>query len=201
MRPTSSSESGFEPEDPQARQERGVDLEVGVLGRGADEGHDAVLDVRQQGILLGLVEAMDLIDEEDAGRATAVDPLPRPCHGGAHLLDAARRGREDVEGRVHGLRQQPCQRRLARSRRTPEHHRDEAPALDHAAQGAALADERLLAHELGQAGGAHPGRQRHVPAVGPQRQALHTDGTIRRAWHASHRGSLVRAARRPTTIW
>src|ERR1035437_7609658 len=55
----------LEAKDAQTGQQSGVDLEVRVLGRGADERDRAVLDVRQKGVLLGLVEAMDLVDEEN----------------------------------------------------------------------------------------------------------------------------------------
>jgi hypothetical protein len=46
-------------------QKRRVDLEVGIFGRGADEGQDAFFDRRQQRVLLGLVEAVDLVQKED----------------------------------------------------------------------------------------------------------------------------------------
>ena len=51
--------------DPAAREQRRVDLEVGVLGGGADEDDRAILDGRQQRVLLRLVEAVDLVQEED----------------------------------------------------------------------------------------------------------------------------------------
>ena len=50
-----------------------VDLERGVLGRGADERDRSLLDGVQEGILLGLVEAVDLVDEEDDPAAAAAD--------------------------------------------------------------------------------------------------------------------------------
>ena len=61
----------LEPPDAHPRQERGVDLEVRVLGRRADERDRAVLDVRQEGVLLGLVEAVDLVEEEEASASRA----------------------------------------------------------------------------------------------------------------------------------
>src|SRR5918999_1812623 len=53
-------------------KQRRVHLEVGVLGGGAHQHHEPLLHGRQQRVLLGLVEAMDLVEEED-----------RPLVGGA----------------------------------------------------------------------------------------------------------------------
>ena len=63
-----------------AREQRRVDLERRVLGGGADEDEVAGLDAGQEGVLLRLVEAVDLVDEEDraAARAAAAPPRPRP---------------------------------------------------------------------------------------------------------------------------
>src|SRR5256884_5521453 len=56
---------GFEAEDAAAGEQRRYDLEGGVLGRGPDQCHGAAFDVGQDGVLLGLVEAVELVDEED----------------------------------------------------------------------------------------------------------------------------------------
>ena len=68
----------LELEDAGAGEERRDDLERGVLGGGADEGDRAVLDVRQDDVLLGLVEAVDLVDEEDRALAVLAEALARP---------------------------------------------------------------------------------------------------------------------------
>jgi hypothetical protein len=52
-----------------ARQQRRVDLERRVLGGGADEGEQARFDMRQEGVLLGLVEAVHLVDEDQRAAA------------------------------------------------------------------------------------------------------------------------------------
>ena len=54
-----------------ARQQRRVHLERRVLGGGADEGEEARFDVRQEGVLLALVEAVHLVDEDDGAAAAA----------------------------------------------------------------------------------------------------------------------------------
>ena len=50
------------------REQRRVDLEVRVLGRGPDERDEPLLDRRQQRVLLRLVEPVDLVEEEDRRR-------------------------------------------------------------------------------------------------------------------------------------
>ena len=57
-----------------ARQQRRVDLERRVLGGRADEGEEPRLDVRQERVLLALVEAMHLVDEDDGRPARACAP-------------------------------------------------------------------------------------------------------------------------------
>src|SRR3712207_9400271 len=62
-------------EDAHAREERPVDLERRVLGRRADERDRARLHVREESVLLRLVQPMDLVGEED-----------RPAAEGAAVL-------------------------------------------------------------------------------------------------------------------
>ena len=48
-----------------ARQQRAVDLERWILRRRTDERNQTLLDVRQKRVLLRLVEAVDLVDEQN----------------------------------------------------------------------------------------------------------------------------------------
>ena len=57
----------LERQHPRARQQRSDHLERRVLGCRADQDDRSALDVRQQGVLLGLVEAVDLVEEDDRG--------------------------------------------------------------------------------------------------------------------------------------
>ena len=188
----------LEAEHAQAREQRGVDLEVGVLGGGPDERDHALLDVRQQRVLLGLVEAVDLVDEEDGRATAALGPRHAPGHHRAHVLDATRGRREHLHGRLDRLRQQACQRRLAHARRSPQHHRDQPPALDHAPQCPALTDERLLPGELLEAARAHARGQRHMAGLGPHGQGLRARGSgrVSRGWGPSAESSAPRTTRR-----
>lgn len=65
---------GFELEDLGARDEGGVDVEEGVVGGGADEADGAALDVGEEDVLLGFVEAVDFVDEEDGGLGAELLP-------------------------------------------------------------------------------------------------------------------------------
>src|SRR5439155_19555622 len=64
-------------EYPAAREERGDHLEAGVLGGGADQRHRPALNVREQRVLLRLVEAVDLVDEEQRALAVLGKPALR----------------------------------------------------------------------------------------------------------------------------
>jgi hypothetical protein len=85
--------------DAAAGEQRGVDFEGGVFGGGADEADAAALDVGQEGVLLGLVEAMDLVDEEDGARAVG-GGLFGVDHDLLDLLDAGEDGGELDEAGV-----------------------------------------------------------------------------------------------------
>src|SRR5258708_20905503 len=62
---------GFEAVDLGAGEKRGDDLERGIFGGGADEENVACFDVREEGVLLGFVAAVDFVDEDDGAQAAA----------------------------------------------------------------------------------------------------------------------------------
>src|SRR5690606_32543224 len=116
----------FEPQYLAARQQRGIELETWVLGRGPDQHHGAVFHDRQEPVLLGPVEAVDLIDEEQ--RAMPAEALePRLLED---LLEVGNAGEdrryllEDVAGLVG---EEACDGGLARARRPPQDQRPEPP--------------------------------------------------------------------------
>ena len=79
---------GLEAPDAHPRQQGGVHFEVGVLGGRPDQRDRAVLDVWQEGVLLGLVEAMDLVEEQDRPRPMQGESLLGLGDGRANLDDA-----------------------------------------------------------------------------------------------------------------
>ena len=146
--------------DLRPRQERGVDLEVRVLGRRPDQRQDPLLDRRQERVLLRLVEAVDLVQEEN--RAPAVRPEPLPCARDhlAHLGHARRHRRELLELGTGRVRDHTGKRRLPASRRTVEDRRADAVLGDREPQGRLLSEDLLLAHEFLEPLRPHPERER-----------------------------------------
>ena len=75
------------------RQQRRIELEARVLGGRPDEGHRAVLDKREETVLLGAVEAMDFVHEEErvlarlGGRLSLGEDLFQIGHTGEHCRD------------------------------------------------------------------------------------------------------------------
>jgi hypothetical protein len=57
------------------RQDGSIELEGWVLGGRANERDGAVLHVRQEAVLLGAIEAMDLVDEEQCAPALLAPEL------------------------------------------------------------------------------------------------------------------------------
>src|ERR1700741_58187 len=89
---------GFEDIDLGAREERGDDFEGGIFGGGADEENVAGFDVREEGVLLGFVEAVDFVDEDDGAKASSGFFFGFG-HDFFYFLDAAGDGAEGDEFR------------------------------------------------------------------------------------------------------
>ena len=152
----------LELEDAAAADQRLVDLEVGVLGRGADQDHRAVFDPRQQRVLLRLVEAVNFIHEEDGALAELAAAILGGGDGGADVGHAGQHGVDGDEVRPRGVGDDARQGRLAGARRPVEDHRAELVGLDRAAQQPARPHDVLLADELVQGARAHPGGERRL---------------------------------------
>ncbi len=145
--------------DAAAGEQRGDDLEGGILGGGADEPDGAALDVGKEGVLLRLVEAMDLVDEEDGARAV-VRGFFRVDHDLLDLLDAGEDGGELDEGGVRGLGDDLGEGGFADAGRSPEDHGGGVVRFDLHAQRLAGPDEVLLADVFVERAGPHALGQR-----------------------------------------
>ena len=138
--------------DASTRQQRIVQFERGILGGSTDEDQRAVFHVGQERVLLALVEAMHLVDEENGATAVLSRVLLGHFDGLANLLDAGEHGGNGLEMRIGDLGQQARQGGLAYARRPPEDHRVQGALLQRLAQRLARRQHMLLADVFVQAG-------------------------------------------------
>ena len=115
----------------------------------------------QQRVLLGLAEAVDLVEEEDGLLAVAAGGAAGALDDGPDLLDARGDRGELDEALVGGLADHVRQGRLAGAGRAPEDHRRRAGGAaaalaDEAAQRRARLQQMLLADDLVEGARAHP---------------------------------------------
>src|SRR5208283_2345231 len=137
-----------------AREERGDDFEGGVLGGGADEENVAGFDVREESVLLGFVEAMDFVNEDD-GALAGVGFALGLGHDVLDFLDAAEDGAEGDEFAAGDAGDDAGERGFAAARRTPEKHGAEIIGFDLEAEGFAGSEELFLADEFIKGARAH----------------------------------------------
>ena len=145
-----------------AREQRRVNLEIGVLGRGADEHERAILDGVEQRVLLRAVEAVDLVDEQDGA-------LPIRLLAVGRCLDLAAQVRHRAANRRH-LDERGARRLgddvgdggLARAGRPEQDDGAERVALDRRAQPAARPARLFLPDEFIKRAWPHAHRQRRI---------------------------------------
>ena len=111
---------GIEAVDAGAGEERGDDFEGGVFGGGADEADDAVFHGVEDGVLLGFVEAVDFVDEEDGGEAGVAAGGFGAGEDAANIGDAAGDGGEGFEAGVDFGGEGAGDAGLAAAGRSPE---------------------------------------------------------------------------------
>ena len=137
-------------EDLGAGEERGVQLERGVLGGGADEDDGALLHQGKEAVLLGAVEAVDLVDEQQRGPALGMAQA-----GGLEDLlevgDAGEDGADLDEGGVGRGGEEAGDGGLADAGRAPEDGRAERAGGEHVAERGARAEQVVLADHVGEA--------------------------------------------------
>ena len=144
----------------EAGEQGSIDLEVRILGRRTDQRHGAVFDVRQERVLLGLVESMDLVDEQDAADAVQRQPLLGLGDRRPDLGHARHDCGQGVEMRTDLAGQQSREARLPGPGRTPQQQRRQVAASDAPPQRSLLADQVVLPDELGQPARSHPRGER-----------------------------------------
>jgi hypothetical protein len=175
------------------RQQRRIELEGGVLRSCADERDSAVLHVRQERILLGTVEAVDLVDEQQRALAD-VAARPRPVEGFAQILHAGEDGRKLLELELGLAGEQPCEGGLAGPRRPPEDHADKLAAPEHAREGTARPQQVVLPDHIRKPLGAK--------AIGKRaRRALFQTSSFEQIAHAATQARSARAGQRRRVLF
>ena len=153
----------LEGQHPGARQKRGVEFERRVFRRRADQHDGAVLHHRQETVLLGAVEPVDLVDEQQR-LAAAHAPGARRLEHFLEIGDTGKDRRDLVEGQFGLAGQQPRNGGLAGARRSPKDHRAETAGSDHAGDDAIRTGQMRLAGDFGQGRGPQPVGKRAMPA-------------------------------------
>ena len=111
----------LEPEQCAAGKKRAVDGEEGVLGRSADQRELAGLNRWEQGILLGPVEPVHLVEEQDSTPPLFGQQPPGPVDGLPHVFDPGRNGRKGDKGPFGRPGYEAGQRCLPGARRAPQY--------------------------------------------------------------------------------
>src|SRR5256714_9274850 len=124
----------LEHELPAARQQRGRQLEAGVLRGGADQRDDAVLDPGKKRVLLRPVEAVDLVAEQDRAASFVLETLLRLLDDLANAGPPFDDRGERLEVTIGVVRDQAREGRLARAGRAPEDARPHVATPDQLAQ-------------------------------------------------------------------
>ena len=146
--------------DPGSRQQCVVELERRVLRRRSDEDDGPVLHVGQERVLLALVEAVHLVDEEHAIFPVLGAAVFRLRNDPADLLHPGEHRREREKKGVGVGGDEPPQGRLPGAGRPPEDHRVGAPRLDRGMQRLAGTEDVVLPDELVESTRPHAIRER-----------------------------------------
>ena len=163
---------GLEHEHLAPGEKRPVHLKGGVLRGGPDKDNAPLFHKGQEGVLLGLVKAVDFVHKDDGALPEAAVFL-RLEHHLPDLLDAAgHRGKVD-EGGLGALGDDPRQGGLAHPRRAPENHGGYAVPLNEPAEHLPRAQQMGLPGEFLQGAGAHARRQGLRRVVGEKALLFH----------------------------
>lgn len=143
-----NSAEWFEAKQRAAASQRSIDLEERVLGGGSDQRQRAVLDGRQERVLLRLRKSVNLVEEQNRAPSMLTEPLTCTLDRFANIFDTGSDGAQLFERSACTSRHGECQRCLARARRTPKDRTRQSVLFDEAAQRAARTDEVFLADHI-----------------------------------------------------
>lgn len=128
---------------------------IGIFSRGAYKNNSALLDGGQEGIGLGLVEAVALVEHEIGALAVHLQVVFRLLHGFFDVRHARLHGVELYELAVGGLGDYIGEGSFTRAGRAVKYAAAQAVERDSAAQKAALGNYVFLTYEVVEVVGAH----------------------------------------------
>src|SRR5690606_41888373 len=114
----------------------------------------AAADRGLEGVLLGLVKAVNLVNKQDGAPTLALSHLGNR-YGVAYILDTAKHCGNSNELCIEAIGHQACKRGLAHTRRPPENHGVRPSRLKGNAQRLARAKQVSLAYDFIQRSGTH----------------------------------------------
>ena len=126
---------GFQAIDGRSGDQWRVDLEERILGRCSDQDDEPIFNTGEKRVLLALVEAVDLVEEEHSSSLLGLEPLTGSGQYFPHILHPGRGRRQSFEGGLGLAGDEAGKRGLARTRRAPEDHRHRSPTFHHPAKG------------------------------------------------------------------
>ena len=138
----------IEGDHPAAGEQRRNHLKRGVLGRGADQDDQTGFHVMEEGILLGLVEPVNLVDEQDGAFALKLALFFGFLDDFADLFDACQHCREMDEMGLCLTGNDPRQGGFSTSRRPPQDHGKNVIVFDCVAYEAARAGNVNLPEDI-----------------------------------------------------
>ena len=148
---------GVESIDAGAGKEGRDDLKGGILRGCADEGNGAVLNVGENDVLLGLVEPVNFIDEEDGALACETPAAARLPKDAAEVGNTGFNGADRLKvglGHVGDDAGKGC---FAGAGRAPQNDGRELVCLNGASEDVAFANDVLLPNEFIEGCGPHAG--------------------------------------------
>ena len=160
-------------------QQRPVHTKKRVLCRSADQGQFARLHRWQERVLLGPVEAVNLVQEQHRAPPLLAEQPPGAFDGLADVFYPGRDCGQADEGPLRRPSYQPCERRLARTGRPPQDGRAQPVRFDQRPERSSRPEQALLADHIVQGLRAHAGRER--PTIG--QAPLH--GGLEKVWPLS----------------
>ena len=140
-------------------QKRPVDLKGRILRGGADENDTALLHIGQEGILLRLVEPVNLVHKQNRTDAHSAAVL-RLVHHLPDLFDSTGYRAEIDKIRLRSPGDDAGQRGFPHPRRSPENHGRDLVSFNQLPKHLSRTQKMLLSHKLLQAHRPHPAGQR-----------------------------------------